>query len=38
LNSDQAEQVIKAGDESTIIYLDTSAGSGLTVSAEEYLP
>ena len=38
LNSDQAEQVIKAGDESTVIYLDTSAGSGLTISAEEYLP
>ena len=38
LNSNQAEQVIKAGDESTVIYLDTSAGSGLTVSAEEYLP
>jgi len=38
LNGDKAEKVIEADDESTVIYLDTRAGSTLDVTHEEYRP
>jgi len=41
LKEKKALQVIKAGDESTVVYLETNADknpSTLTVNAEEYLP
>jgi uncharacterized phage protein gp47/JayE len=34
----KALQVIRADNESTVVYLDTDAGSTLTVTAEEYRP
>lgn len=38
LNDDSNLSLIRAGDERTVIYLDTRAGSTLTVTAEEYQP
>lgn len=38
LNEDETLQLIRAANESTVITLDTDAGSTLTVTAEEYLP
>lgn len=38
LNGDEAKQLIQAENESTVVCLDTDAGSTLTVTAEEYLP
>ena len=38
LNDDKTLQLIRAGDDSTVVYLDTDAGSTLTVTHEEYQP
>jgi hypothetical protein len=38
LNNDDNLQLIRAENEKTVVYLDTDAGSTLTVTAKEYLP
>jgi uncharacterized phage protein gp47/JayE len=38
LNDDRTAQLIRVDNESTVVCLDTGAGSTLTVTTEEYLP
>ena len=38
LNGDKAVQIVRAENDSTVIYLDTDSGASLSVNHEEYLP